>query len=159
MYLKWLLGCLFFYHHCCDSDSIYMHTAKCADSTWNRAEAYSFGIPIQDSDQAYDVYILLTYTDDIYYQNLYISHQVKTDNGNILATTLSNHMLFDAKTGKPLGRGFMKKKSIRLPLIYDYKFPHSGNYSITLTQFMRVEELQGIVSVGLQVCKSKRNSK
>jgi len=155
MLLKSLLGSILFLYYSCASDSLYTHTVRCANNTWKRSEICAFNISLDDIDHTYDVYLLLAYTNDFPYQNLYISHQVEGEEKNILATALSNHILYNVKTGTPLGKSWGNTKFIRLPLIYGCIFPQSGHYRIELTHFMRLEELQGIERVGLQVCKSK----
>ncbi len=157
MYIKWLLlGSMLFFFHGCDSNSVYMDTITCADDVWKRAEARTFHITIADPTPTYDVYLLLLYTTDFPYQNIFIKHDVEADNSHeTLETALSNHMLCDAKTGKLLGTGcWGKQRYIRFPLLRAYSFPRQGEYSVTLTQFMRTESLSGIEKVGLQVCKS-----
>ena len=62
-------------------------------------------------------------------------------------------MLFDQKTGKPLGDG--------LGDIYDHKvissrsfmFPTKGKYTIKLKQYMRQDPLPYIMSMGVSVEK------
>jgi gliding motility-associated lipoprotein GldH len=110
---------------------------------------------IQDTAQAYDIYLLLQYTPDYPYQNLHIQYQLQNEQAQITSTFLTNHLLFDPKTGKPLGKGWGKKKCLKLPLITNYHFEKSGDYSLALVQFMRTEQLPGIASVGIQLCKSQ----
>lgn len=150
-----MLVCMFFFYHSCDRGTLYIHKVQWTHNTWERDKECAFHITIEDIHQAYDVYLLLQYTTEFPYQNLYVSHRVEDNSKNILETTLSNHALYDPKTGIPLGKGWSNTKFIRLPLILGYTFYKSGDYSVSLTQFMRTEELKGISCVGLQVCKSK----
>lgn len=157
MCIKWLLvECMLFFYCGCDSNSVYMDSTTCVHNAWARVEAPTFHITIEDPTPRYDVYLLLWYTTDFPYQNIYVRHQLEDCNSHhILATKLSNHMLYDAKTGKPLGtRWWGQQRYMRCLLLRAYAFPQKGEYSVTVTQFMRTEALQGIEKVGLQVCKS-----
>ena len=96
--------------------ALYIHKVQWTHNTWERDKECAFHITIEDIHQAYDVYLLLQYTTECPYQNLYVSHRVEDNSKNILETTLSNHALYDSKTGIPLGKGWSNTKFIRLPL-------------------------------------------
>ena len=64
-------------------------------------------------------------------------------------------LLFDAKTGKPLGKsGIGDLYDHRFILLNNYKFKNKGKYRIVFEQFMRMDTLPGIMAVGLRVEKN-----
>jgi gliding motility-associated lipoprotein GldH len=62
--------------------------------------------------------------------------------------------LFEPKTGKPLGSGLGDIFDHRQLLLDDYKFPNSGKYTISFQQYMRVDSLTNIRSMGVRIEKS-----
>jgi gliding motility-associated lipoprotein GldH len=155
IFTKWLTGCILLLCSFCEGKTLYTAQKKLIDSTWDRQAPCEFNISIQDTDQAYDLYLVLQYRPDFPYQNLHITYQLQNDHGKLISTALTNHLLFDPKTGKPLGKGWGKKKCLQLPLITNYHFEKPGGYKLALVQFMRTEQLTGIASVGIQLCKSQ----
>jgi gliding motility-associated lipoprotein GldH len=61
--------------------------------------------------------------------------------------------IYDCKTGEPLGSGSTGLYTNNLTLIDSYRFPYRGKYGIELMQYMRLDTLTGIQSVGLSVAK------
>lgn len=155
LFTNWLTGFILLLCSFCNGNTLYTAQTKLIDNIWDRQAACSFSVAIQDATQAYDFYLVLQYMPDFPYQNLHITYQLQNEHGKLMSTALINHLLFDPKTGKPLGKGWGKKKCLKLPLITNYHFKKPGDYSLALVQFMRIEQLPGIASVGIQLCKSQ----
>jgi gliding motility-associated lipoprotein GldH len=64
---------------------------------------------------------------------------------------LAEVILFESKTGKPLGTGMGSTFDRNFDLIKSYYFNTSGHYKMRLTQFMRIDTLQDIDQIGLRV--------
>jgi gliding motility-associated lipoprotein GldH len=64
-------------------------------------------------------------------------------------------ILFDKKTGQPLGDGLGDLFDRQVLIFNDYQFAAAGTYSFKLKQFMRMKELPGIMSFGLKVEKTE----
>lgn len=155
LFTKYLLGCGVLLCSFCNDHTLHTAQTKLVGKTWERQAACSFDVAIQDTSQAYDVYLELQYMPDYPYQNLYIQYQLQDSEDPIANTALTNHLLFDPHTGKSLGQGWGEKKCLKLPLITNYHFKKPGHYSLALVQFMRTEQLPGIARVGIRVCKSQ----
>ncbi len=71
--------------------------------------------------------------------------------GVMLSSELQELILFDKKTGEPLGEGLGDLFDRGVPVFEDQKFPYAGEYNFKVKQFMRMEALPGILSFGLKV--------
>jgi len=152
---KWVTGSILLLCSFCDGNTLYTAQKKLIDNIWDQQAACTFDFAIQNFTQAYDIFLLLQYMPDYSYQNLHIKYQLQDNQANTVETALKDDLLFDPKTGKPLGKGWGKKKYIKLPLITNYHFEKPGDYSLSVEQFMRTEKLSSIVSVGIQVCQAQ----
>jgi gliding motility-associated lipoprotein GldH len=138
----------------CQQAVVYQQVQTLPNDTFYRDSSLHFSFPIPDSAQAYDIYLLVAYTPAYPYQNLYINYTLQDKNTCTLATALHQEMLFDPKTGKPLGKGWGKNKYTESLLLKNYSFAQPDAYSLILTQFMRQEALPGIYQVGIKICKT-----
>lgn len=82
--------------------------------------------------------------------NLYVKMTLTDSNGVALADELLSYDLYDAKTGKPLGKGNSIYQYMAT-VLSAYEFPYEGPYTINIAQYMRYVELPGILSVGVRV--------
>ena len=64
---------------------------------------------------------------------------------------LDNYLLFDPKNGEPLGKGLGDIFEHRLTLMDTLTFSSPGEKTLSLQQFMRDNELEGVVSVGYRL--------
>ena len=138
----------------CPQGIIYQQVQTLPNDIFYRDSSIHFSFPIADSTQAYDIYLLITYTPAYPYRNLYINYTLQDKNACTLTTALHQEMLFDPKTGKPLGKGWGENKHIEAVLLKKYNFVHPAAYSLILTQFMRQEALTGIYQIGIKICKT-----
>jgi gliding motility-associated lipoprotein GldH len=152
--LKWLIGLLILIFSGCQTSTIYTVTYTLSDYLWHRKDNVKFNFYIQDTTQPYDIYLLIKDTPNYPYQNLYLTYYLEDIQSTVIATELKNYLLFESKTGHPLGKGWGKNKSHELILLKNYYFSNSGNYTLKLAQFMRIETLPGIQKVGIKICKA-----
>ena len=59
--------------------------------------------------------------------------------------------LFDPKSGEPYGSGVGDLFDHSQPVLENYTFPASGDYKAELRQYMRLDTLPYILSVGWRV--------
>ena len=91
------------------------------------------------------------YDNDVQFQNIFLQVKVKDATGEVV---LENDdlmlMLFDAKTGYPLGRKLFRPQ--HLEFLVGEKIPmQKGNYSIEISQLTRAEHLYGIKKVSMKI--------
>jgi gliding motility-associated lipoprotein GldH len=152
--LKWLIGLFTLTLIGCSVNGRNIITHTLNGNTWHRNNNLQFNFCIQDATQPYDIYLLIKDTPAYPYQNFYITYYLKDTQSTVLTTELKNYLLFDPKTGKPLGKGWSKNKNHELILLKNYYFSKPGDYTVELAQFMRTEALLGIHTVGIKICKA-----
>lgn len=140
----------------CEQRAIYQNMVAFAHCQWPVDTVLDFSFPIKDTAQAYDIVLLVKNTPDYPYQNLYITYYLEDDASHLLHKELKNYMLFDVKTGKPLGRGRWKSKSHTLLVAANHHFSHPGSYALKLEHFMRTDTLPGLQAIGIKVILSKQ---
>ena len=96
---------------CEDNHTIYQNTHTLSHKIWPATAIELFTFYIADPTQAYDIALLITNNPTYPYQNLFVSYELKGEKEHLLQRGLQEGMLFEPKTGKPLGKGWNKKKS------------------------------------------------
>lgn len=137
----------------CDSRRVYEDYRDFEDGAWNLEEAVSFDI-IGIQPQSTIPVVAIRYTDRYEFNNLYVRFVQEDSTASILQDTLVNIGLFDPKSGKPMGKGFGNLHTVYDTLLGDGKIsPHTAQ--VTIWQYMRKEQLEGIESVGIKLLVDK----
>jgi gliding motility-associated lipoprotein GldH len=147
--------CLLLFWTGCDSSGIYHQFHRFESRCWSKDEMPEFTFVITDTAVAYNLYTNLRYDRDYLFSNLYFNWTLRDSSGT-LQEKLTNAMLFDQKSGKPLGSsaiGFVFDEQVAL--LSNYRFGKPSTYTLRLEQFMRRDTLPGIRSVGLRVERSQ----
>jgi len=130
----------------CNGERVFEEYEGFKSGSWDVSDTVTFEISKLPSSNS--TILGIKYTKDYEFRNLYLRYILKDSLDQIVETKLLDIPLFDSKTGKPLGEGygssFMKYDT--LPL----ENPFS---SIHLLQYMRVEKLSGVETVGVKVIK------
>lgn len=133
----------------CDADRVYEAYRDFEDGLWNLEEAATFDIGEIHPQPSIPV-LAVRYTDDYEYHNLYVRFVQQDSMASVLQDTLVNIALFDAKSGKPLGKGFGNRHTIYDTLLgKEQILPNASR--ILIRQYMRKEQLAGIESVGIKL--------
>jgi gliding motility-associated lipoprotein GldH len=121
---------------------------------WDVQQRPSFTFAITDTAARYNVYFNVRNASSYGFYNLYLKHTLTGPDGRPAGPALLHQMvLMDPKTGEPRGAGAGD--------IFDHQFlalPHQhfakpGTYKLTLEQYMRQNQLPGIMAVGVRVAK------
>jgi gliding motility-associated lipoprotein GldH len=127
------------------------------DYTWPIAKAEVFEIDIKDISKPYTFRYLIRNATQYPYYNLYLSQKLLDPKGVTIKNTTDEIILFDVKTGKPLGDGlgdmFDHKKIV--PSLKKVKFTVPGKYKWIIKHNMRPDPLMGILSIGAEVTVSE----
>ena len=142
----------------CESTPIYQNKVTLTDHAWPAEELLNFSFQVQDTAQLYDIYLVVNNTQAYPYQNLYITYYLEDATQALCNSELKNYPLFEAKTGKPLGKGWGKVKSHALIVLQGHHFSCPGWYTFKLAQFMRTEALTGLQAVGIKVTHAAKQS-
>lgn len=134
----------------CSLNTVFEEKIDFKNSVWKEDSIQSFSFEIKE-DGNYDVFYIIKNKTDYPFSNLYLKTDLRDENQSI-SNKLQEVTLFDKKTGKPFGKGlggvmeskFYALKSISLK---------SGKHNLTVQQYMRKEELTGIMAFGISVEK------
>ena len=138
----------------CNNSRIYERNVKFPDRIWTKDKEAIFDFEINDINTNYKFYFNLRNTILYPYQNIYLSYSLEDTLGNVYDSELTNINLFDSKTGKPFGSGMGDIFDHQYLVIDNYQFNNPGMYLFKIKQYMRMDSLPEIMSVGLRIEKS-----
>ncbi|MFD2785380.1 gliding motility lipoprotein GldH [Hymenobacter rubripertinctus] len=120
---------------------------------WAVQEKPAFEFEIPDTTQAYDVYLNVRNVADYGYYNLYVRATLTGPDNRVLSRKLHEMTLMDPKTGEPRGDGSGDIFDHRFLALPGQQFPVAGTYKVVLEQYMRQDQLRGIMAVGVRVAR------
>ena len=138
----------------CNDNTLYKAYEDVEDGLWPVDKKYTFQFEVQDSTQLYTLYYLVRNAQQYPYYNLYLTRQMKGPDGKAMYTRLDEMYLSDQVTGKPRGSGLGDLFDHKISFQRNYRFPRTGNYSITIAQSMRQNPLPYVMGIGLSVEKT-----
>lgn len=137
----------------CGKSYFFSEITPILGETWTYANILEFEVNVEDLDAKYNLLLDITHDADFRYQNVYIKFHVTDPTGRETITQVPVDLA--NKGGVWFGdcddewchlEGFLQK---------ELKFSEGGKYVFKLEQYMRIESLEGIQSVGLKVEKIK----
>jgi len=144
----------------CQSDVVYTKYQTIDKAEWTPNQVVIFEIEMQDSLQAYDVFINLRNNKEYGFSNLFLITQMTFPNQTSVVDTLEYEMT-DAN-GRFLGTGFSDTKENKLFYKENVRFHQSGMYLFQVKHAMRkrnevsgLDPLKGITDVGISIEKIK----
>lgn len=145
-----IIICSLFFAACSDGTVIDEYK-EITEGVWSVDSLASFEFVIEDTTVDYSINYNVRYAAQYPYYNLYITYYLEDSAQNLLQSELQNLILFDKKDGKPLGDGMGDLFDREIPIFDKYQFKVPGKYQFKVKQFMRMEELPGILSFGLKI--------
>ncbi|MCB2206895.1 MAG: gliding motility lipoprotein GldH [Bacteroidetes bacterium] len=139
--------------HSCNLNGIYNESITIDEKGWYKNDLARFEVAIDDTLQSYDFYINIRNTTEYRYSNLYIFLNTRFPNNNISRDTIE-FVLADIE-GRWLGKGWGAVKENSILLSRNMRFPLKGIYEFKIQQAMRVDTLDGISDVGIQITPSE----
>ncbi|MEP3387683.1 MAG: gliding motility lipoprotein GldH [Reichenbachiella sp.] len=137
----------------CGDKTVINEQSDIQEGLWHLDSLVAFQFEIEDTTSIYQVQYNVRYAVDYPYYNLFLKYYLEDSAGEMLSSELQELVLFDKKTGEPLGEGLGDLFDRGVPVFEDQKFPYAGVYNFKVKQFMRMENLPGILSFGLKVQK------
>ncbi len=139
----------------CDDERVYEKNFDFDSRYWMVNEKPEFEFQIDDTLQSYNLYCNLRNSLSYPYARIFITYYLKDSDTSLLEKRLVNGLLFNDKTGEPLGiSGLGDIYDHRIPLKKDYRFERRGKYKVSFEQFMRTDTLSGVLAVGLRIEKN-----
>ena len=145
----------------CDPNRIYEENVELKSPSgspyvWDVQQRPAFTFNIADTTARYDVYFNVRNASGYSFYNLYIKHTLTGPTGRLVGVPLLHQLvLMDPKTGEPLGSGAGDIFDHEFLALRRIHFPRPGAYKLTLEQYMRQNQLPGIMDVGIRVQKLK----
>jgi len=133
----------------CSDNYVYNGYVTMPHERWHADSLASFRVPVSDTITFYDLFVNVRNTTDYPYQNLYLFINITAPNGASVRDTFECYLADDH--GKWLGKGKGKLRDNRFIYRQNIRFGTEGDYTVTLQQAMRVEQLKGISEVGFRV--------
>lgn len=137
----------------CDSRVVIDEQSDIEEGLWHQDSLVAFAFDIEDTASIYQIQYNVRYAVNYPYYNLFLKYYLEDSTGEILTSELQELILFDKKTGEPLGEGLGDLFDRAVPVFDDQKFSSSGAYTFKVKQFMRMEQLPGILSFGVKIEK------
>lgn len=139
----------------CNQNKIFDDYSEIPSGVWSQDSLVNFNFNVPKNSVDYSINYNIRYAISYPYYNLYISYYLEDSVGNIISTELQEIILFDKKTGEPIGDGLGDLYDLKVESFKKVSFPYSGEYKFKVKQFMRTNDLSGIMSFGLMVDKLK----
>ncbi|HBI81291.1 MAG TPA: gliding motility lipoprotein GldH [Bacteroidales bacterium] len=133
----------------CSDNYVYNGYVTMPHERWHADSLASFRVPVSDTIIFYNLFVNVRNTTDYPYQNLYLFINITAPNGASVRDTFECYLADDH--GKWLGKGKGKLRDNRFIYRQNIRFSTEGDYTVTLQQAMRVEQLKGISEVGFRV--------
>lgn len=136
----------------CDENRLYEDYKDFEERSWAVTDLPKFEFTVADTQKTYNIYCNLRNSVSYPFSDFRFTYYLKDSVGNTMETKLMIQYLFDRKSGKPFGEsGLGDIYDQQFLILKGYKFKKTGKYSVEFEQFMRTDELEGILAVGLRV--------
>lgn len=139
----------------CSGNELVNERQSLGEMGWIQKNKFEIPFQITDTSQAYDMQVAIRQTNTYSFYNLYFISEILSEEGKSIKKAEAEAIFYDAKSGKPKGSGLGDMYSHSYTIFKNLKFPKSGAYRIRLQQNMRMDTLEGIVSVGASLIKKK----
>lgn len=124
------------------------------DNYWTQKTQMDFPLEVTDPKATYRLFYQIRYNNDYPYYNLWVNRIILDEKGNMISKKLQGMDLFHASSGEPYGAGFGNYFDYKIMSDSLQKFPKAGKYTIRIEQNMRMDTLNGISSVGVELIKN-----
>lgn len=143
----------------CDPNLVFEKNTDFANYSWDVQQKPVFTFAIADTTARYDVYFNVRYASAYSYYNLYLQASLNGPAGAVGQPMLHQLLLLDPKTGEPKGKGTGDIYDLQALAMPNRRFAKPGNYTLTLEQYMRQDQLPGLMAVGVRVAKHVAGNK
>ncbi len=137
----------------CDPNRVFEQNIDFPKYSWDVQQKPAFTFAIADTMARYDVYFSVRHAASYGFYNLYVKHTLMGPAGAVGPPLLHQMLLMDAKTGEPKGTGTGDIYDIQFLALANQHFSRPGNYTLTLEQYMRQDQLPGLMAVGVRVVR------
>ncbi len=133
----------------CDNNKVYEEYVEIENYTWNMSKPISFEFEVNDTASLHNVYINIRHANQYPYSNLWLFINSWSPAGAKSVDTLEC-VLADER-GKWQGDGLGDIWDAQILWKQNVRFATPGKYHVEYNQGMRVENLVGIMDMGIRV--------
>jgi gliding motility-associated lipoprotein GldH len=137
----------------CDANRVFEKNTDFDNYSWDVQQKPSFAFQIEDTTARYDVYFNVRNASAYGFYNLYVKHTLTGPAGPVGKPLLHEMILMDPKTGEPKGSGTGDIYDHQILALPKQRFARPGTYTLTLEQYMRQDQLPGLMAVGVRVAR------
>ena len=137
----------------CDPNRVFEQNTDFPKYSWDVQQKPAFTFTIEDTTARYDVFFNVRYASAYGFYNLYMKHTLTGPAGPVGPPLLHQILLMDPKTGEPKGSGTGDIYDLQALALPNQHFAKPGSYTLTLEQYMRQDQLPGLMAVGVLVAK------
>ena len=138
----------------CNDYVVYERNERIPGNVWNRFNIPVFEAEITDTLNPHNLLINLRNTGEYPRSNLFLFISVTSPGGAFTRDTIE--LVLAEPSGRWKGRGFGSVWQNRFFYRQNIRFPERGKYTFKVEQAMRIDDLPGILDVGLRIEKSDR---
>lgn len=124
------------------------------NQSWNKDSLAIYSFDVKDVSTTYNLHYKIRNNLSYPYYNLYLKFRLKEKEGKIVREGIQELILLEPKTGKPYGKGFTDVFQHSFICEENIKFSKPGKYEFEVKQYMRVDNLNGLLSVGMALEKN-----
>jgi len=139
----------------CSENEFINQTQSMGEIGWIQKNKFEIPFEITDTTTLYDMQVAIRQTNMYSFYNLYFISEILNGDGTHIKKAQAEAIFYDAKSGKPKGSGLGDMYSHSYTIFKNLKFLRSGKYRMRLQQNMRIDTLEGIVSIGASLVKQK----
>lgn len=145
--------CMTWVFWACNDAAIHKEIVDFDNAEWAVEDIRKFTFEVRDNSKTYSINYLLRNAVQYPFYNIYLKSWLKDSTGTELESGMEELLLFDQKSGKPMGDGLgdLFDHKIGAAQYRAVKFPYNGTYTFELQQNMRPDPLVGIMAVGFEV--------
>ena len=152
MGLASILSLLLLGWYACGETFVYQEKVVLPEEGWTYPDSVTFSFPISDTISIYDLVLEVEHHPDFAWQNMYVKIHTDFPGGKRLSEKVSLQLM-DPEKATWYGKCRGDRCKVELSLQRNTYFQETGEYTLTLQQFMRTSPLEGVHSIGLAIQK------
>ena len=142
-------GAIAFAFSSCGKNYIYENEFSIEQEGWNHADTLNFDFQIIDTTKVYNLFLEVDHSTEYRFQNLYVQISTKFPKGKRESQTLSLELA--SQMGEWKGDCNSTNCTTLIPIQEQIYFQETGDYQITLEQFMRENPIKGLERFALKI--------
>lgn len=133
----------------CGPDYIFDQSYEVSGDTWTYSDTLNFEVDIKDSLKIYNLYLELEHSTDFYFHNMYVQIHTAFPSGKRISEKVSLELA--NKAGAWFGNCDEDWCTLNIPIQTGAYFNAIGQHVITLEQYSRKENLEGVKRIAFKI--------